>query len=95
VPTLNKLLLPLLVLAYLIFPVDLLPDFIPGLGQLDDLAIILVAIRLFVMLAPKDVVTQYRQPDGAADMPASDAGGSTDWTQTNANVVDATYRIKD
>lgn len=97
VPTLNKLLLPLLVLAYLIFPVDLLPDFIPGLGQLDDLAIILVAIRLFVMLAPKDVVTQYRNHDTAADMPTSAAGGSADWTQTNANsnVVDATYRIKD
>lgn len=97
VPTVYKVLLPLLVLGYFIFPIDLLPDFIPGLGQLDDLAIILVAIRLFVMLAPEDVVTQYRDHTGAGDMPTSAAGGSADWTQTNGtgNVVDATYRIKD
>lgn len=92
VPALNKLLLPLLVLAYFIFPVDFLPDFIPGLGQLDDLAVVLVAIRLFVMLAPKDVVSQYRTPVTSDETPAS-AG----WTQPppEGNVVDATYRLKD
>ena len=97
VPTLNKLLLPLLVLAYFIFPVDLLPDFIPGLGQLDDLAIVLVAIRLFVMLAPKDVVTQYRVGDNSSEASTHTDAGTAEWSQPagNGNVVDATYRVKD
>ncbi|QLQ07439.1 MAG: DUF1232 domain-containing protein [Anaerolineae bacterium] len=97
VPTLNKLLLPLLVLAYVVFPVDLLPDFIPGLGQLDDLAVILVAVRLFVMLAPKDVVAQYRNQEETEPVASGAADGTPHRApmQGNGNVVDATYRFKD
>jgi uncharacterized membrane protein YkvA (DUF1232 family) len=51
--------LPFAALAYLIFPVDFLPDFIPGLGQLDDLTILLLGAKVFIELAPKDVVAQY------------------------------------
>ena len=51
--------LPFAALAYLIFPVDFLPDFIPGLGQLDDLTILLLGAKVFIELAPKDIVAQY------------------------------------
>jgi uncharacterized membrane protein YkvA (DUF1232 family) len=51
VPALNKL-LPLIGIAYLLSPIDLMPDFIPLLGQLDDLGIILVTVGLFIMATP-------------------------------------------
>ena len=37
---------------YLLWPVDLLADPFLGLGQLDDLAVLLVAVELFIALAP-------------------------------------------
>ena len=51
--------LPFAALAYLIFPFDFLPDFVPGLGQLDDLTILLLGAKVFIELAPKDIVAQY------------------------------------
>jgi len=43
---------PLGAALYLIWPADLLADPVLGLGQLDDLALILLAARLFIALAP-------------------------------------------
>jgi uncharacterized membrane protein YkvA (DUF1232 family) len=37
-----------LVLAYLAFPLDLVPDFLPGIGQLDDAVVLGLALRLVV-----------------------------------------------
>jgi uncharacterized membrane protein YkvA (DUF1232 family) len=37
-----------LVLAYLAFPLDLVPDFLPGIGQLDDAVLLGLALRLLV-----------------------------------------------
>jgi len=52
-------LIPPATLIYLLWPIDLLPDPLLGLGQLDDLAVILLGLRLFVALAPKEVVHQH------------------------------------
>lgn len=41
------------VLAYAVSPVDLIPDFIPVLGQLDDLVIVPMGLALVVRLTPK------------------------------------------
>lgn len=41
------------VLAYALSPIDLIPDFIPVLGQLDDLVIVPLGIALAVRLTPK------------------------------------------
>jgi uncharacterized membrane protein YkvA (DUF1232 family) len=38
----------LLVLGYLALPIDLVPDFLPGIGQLDDAVLLGVALRLVV-----------------------------------------------
>ncbi|MFN2126715.1 MAG: YkvA family protein [Anaerolineales bacterium] len=51
--------LPLAAIAYLIFPFDFLPDVVPGFGQLDDMAILLLGAKIFIELAPQDVVAQY------------------------------------
>lgn len=40
------------VLAYAVSPIDLVPDFIPVLGQLDDLVLIPLGIALIVRLTP-------------------------------------------
>lgn len=42
----------LLVLAYALSPIDLIPDFIPVLGQLDDLLLLPLGIALAVRLTP-------------------------------------------
>ncbi len=60
--------LPFLAVVYLFVPVDLVPDFLVGLGQLDDVTILLVGAKIFVELSPQHVVAkhmaQLRQSDG-------------------------------
>lgn len=46
-------------LLYLLSPVDIIPDIAPGLGQLDDIAIILLGLKLFVEMCPDEVVHQH------------------------------------
>ena len=43
------------VLAYVLSPIDLIPDFIPVLGQLDDLVIVPLGIALVTRLTPKSL----------------------------------------
>jgi uncharacterized membrane protein YkvA (DUF1232 family) len=45
-------LVALFVLAYALSPIDLIPDFIPVLGQLDDLILVPLGIALAVRLTP-------------------------------------------
>ncbi|MDX6607254.1 MAG: hypothetical protein QOD14_1794 [Solirubrobacterales bacterium] len=45
-----------LVLAYLALPVDLVPDFLPGIGQLDDAVLLGLALRLVVHAGGTDLV---------------------------------------
>ena len=58
VPWVLKL-IPLGAVAYVISPIDLIPDFLLGLGQLDDLGIILAALRVFNSMAPADIVAEH------------------------------------
>jgi uncharacterized membrane protein YkvA (DUF1232 family) len=45
--------------AYLFFPIDLIPDFVPVLGQLDDLAVVLLGLDLFIRSAPAEIVEEH------------------------------------
>ena len=49
-------LLALLVAAYAISPIDLIPDFIPVLGYLDDLILVPLGIMLVLRLVPAEVM---------------------------------------
>lgn len=52
---------PFLALVYLLSPIDILPDVLPALGQLDDLGLIVLALELFLRWAPPDAVAFHRQ----------------------------------
>ena len=51
----------MLVVAYALSPIDLIPDFIPVLGYLDDLIIVPAGIALALALIPPDVIAAARQ----------------------------------
>lgn len=53
--------LVLLVVAYALSPIDLIPDFVPVLGYLDDLIIVPAGIALALRLIPGDVMEQSRE----------------------------------
>ena len=49
------------VVAYAVSPIDLIPDFIPVLGQLDDLLILPLGVALAVRLSPPALWTRCLQ----------------------------------
>lgn len=64
VPLWTKLIPPAAV-AYVAVPIDILPDVALGLGQLDDIAVVLLGVKLFIELAPPDVVREHVRDLGA------------------------------
>ncbi|HEX8642935.1 MAG TPA: YkvA family protein [Allosphingosinicella sp.] len=67
--------LGLLVTAYAFSPIDLVPDFIPVLGLLDDALIVPAGIWLFVKLLPAGLIDEHRAAAAAAaGRPVSRAG---------------------
>ncbi len=67
------------VVVYALSPIDLIPDFIPVLGYLDDLVIVPLGIWLALRLIPVDVMDECRARAGAAmaqGQPAGRAGAA-------------------
>ena len=59
VPLLTKAVL-LVGVLYVIDPLDLIPDVLPVLGEIDDLTVVLLAVILFLKLCPMDAVSFHR-----------------------------------
>jgi uncharacterized membrane protein YkvA (DUF1232 family) len=59
VPPLAKI-VAVCIAAYALSPIDLIPDFIPILGYLDDLVILPLGIMLAVKLVPADLMSEFR-----------------------------------
>ena len=57
-------------LAYVVMPVDLIPDMIPIIGQTDDLTVLLLVLDLFIQNAPPEVRAEHsaRAKNGTADL---------------------------
>jgi uncharacterized membrane protein YkvA (DUF1232 family) len=78
-------LIPVAALVYLLSPIDLIPDLmLPGLGELDDLAVILLSLKMLVELSPPSVVREHigvllgkrhrtNTEDDGSDLPYIDA----------------------
>ena len=76
--------IPALAALYVVSPLDFVPDILPVVGQLDDLGILILSVKLFLRLCP-------RAP--AAFHTAAIASGRPYAPMNPADVViDATYR---
>jgi uncharacterized membrane protein YkvA (DUF1232 family) len=80
--------LPFVALAYIISPIDFIPDAFLGLGQLDDIGILLLGVRLFTELVPEEIMLQHLRKMGV------DVG---QWrvVDEDSSVIEAEYEIKD
>jgi uncharacterized membrane protein YkvA (DUF1232 family) len=85
-------LIPPATLIYLLWPVDMLPDPLVGLGQLDDLAVVLLGLRMFIALSPEELVQQHLEKLTGRwrmdDPPAQPAPDDTE-------IVEGRYRVVD
>ena len=56
----------LLIAGYALSPIDLIPDFIPVLGYLDDLILVPLGILLAIRLTPPEILAEHRHSAAVA-----------------------------
>jgi uncharacterized membrane protein YkvA (DUF1232 family) len=76
--------IPMIGVAYLIWPIDILPDLFPVLGQLDDIGVLMASIALFLRLCPDSLVAFHRD--------AMAAGRKYSPSQGHSRDIDAEFR---
>ena len=85
------------VAGYALSPIDLIPDFIPVLGYLDDLIIVPLGIWLAVRLIPAEIMAEHRATAEAAQRrPTSKTGAAvivTIWIVMAVAAGWITYRV--
>lgn len=57
----------IITISYALSPIDLIPDFIPVLGYLDDIIIVPAGIALSLKLIPKDIVEECKNMRGESE----------------------------
>lgn len=63
------------VAAYALSPIDLIPDFVPVLGLLDELVIVPLGLMVAIRLVPAGLMAEFRaQADAEVERPVSRAG---------------------
>ncbi len=82
IPTFPKLIIPAAIL-YALSPIDLIPDMILGLGQIDDIAVLVFSVSLFIEMCPPDIVAEHRR---------ALAAGTKSAVQEE-DVVEGSYRV--
>jgi uncharacterized membrane protein YkvA (DUF1232 family) len=67
--------LAICIAAYALSPIDLIPDFIPVVGYLDEVILLPLGVLLVVRMIPKDIMAEHRAAAAvAAERPQSIAG---------------------
>jgi uncharacterized membrane protein YkvA (DUF1232 family) len=61
VPLLTKIIFITVLSLYLISPIDLIPDFLPVLGQVDDVALSFFLMLQFIKSCPEEIVNLHKQ----------------------------------
>ncbi|UCG24100.1 MAG: DUF1232 domain-containing protein [Chloroflexota bacterium] len=91
--------LPALAVVYVLIPTDFIPDVFPVIGQLDDVTALLVGAKVFIEMAPQDVVAKYVQAQRESSAPpATDEGGAAGEQQDepeNLIVIEGDYDVVD
>lgn len=82
-------LMPVAAAAYVVMPLDFLPDIAPLIGQIDDIGILLAGVEGFIALCPQHVVDEHRAAIEAGQGYTTSAAGSSA-TQT----IDGEWRVK-
>src|SRR3712207_9302772 len=70
----------LAIAAYALSPIDLIPDFIPVIGYLDEVILLPLAIMLAVRLVPPDLMAEHRAAAAEAERkPVSRGARLSSW----------------
>jgi uncharacterized membrane protein YkvA (DUF1232 family) len=76
--------------CYVFLPLDFLPDLFLGLGQVDDLAVMIFGVMLFIELCPPEIVREHMQNL----MDEMNWQVEPDSASSSVQVVDAPYQVK-
>jgi uncharacterized membrane protein YkvA (DUF1232 family) len=78
--------IPVVAAVYVVSPLDLIPDFVVGLGQLDDIGILLAGVEGFIALCPPLVVAEH---SSAIERDAPFTAGTS-----SGETIDGEWRMK-
>ena len=77
-------------IVYVILPFDILPDIVPALGRIDDLLVIVLSIGMFLILTPRQIVSEHIRGARVGDGEESDVNGPS-----KSSVIDGSFRYLD
>lgn len=89
-------LLPALAVIYVLIPTDFIPDVLPGIGQLDDLTALLVGAKVFIELAPQEVVARQIQAIRQRSTQATNVDVATEKPETfseDSIIIEGNYQV--
>ena len=87
VPMVTKL-IPIIALGYVVTPIDLVPDFLPVRGQLDDILVVVILLGMFIILSPWKVVIEHATGRSSVDKDG-------DKKEFSGETIDGEYRLED
>ena len=84
-------LIPVAGLLYLLSPIDLIPDLaLPGLGEIDDIALLMLSLKLFIDLSPSGLVREH-----LGNLSGRRQGTPASSNPSTGQTIEATYRVLD